>query len=86
MKAGRFSVRFAVNNLKAKDSEFPLSLAASFPAVQSRIFQDKFYFNSYIQWSVDPRKGIFEWKSNFEFSPWFYLLQFKWHGNRTNYW
>lgn len=36
-------MRFAVNNLKAKDSEFPLSLAASFPAVQSRIFQDKFY-------------------------------------------
>ena len=67
MKAGRYSVRFAVNNLKAKDSEFPLSLAASFPAVQSRIFQDKFYFNSYIQWSVDPRKGIFEWKATLNF-------------------
>ena len=60
-------MRFAVSNLKATNSEFPVSLAASFPSIQSRIFQDKFYFNFYIQWSVDLRKSIFEWKKTLNF-------------------
>ena len=51
-------MRSVVNNPKAKDSKVPVSLAASFPAEQSCIFQDKFYFNFCIQWSVDPRKSL----------------------------
>ena len=51
-------MRFAVNNLKAKDSKVPVSLAASLPVAQSCIFQDKFYFNFYIQWSVGPHISI----------------------------
>ena len=60
-------MRFAVNSLKAKDSKFTVSLAASFLVVQSCIFQDKFYFNFYIQWSVDPRKSIFGGKTSWNF-------------------
>jgi len=48
MKAGTYSVRFVVNNLKAKDNKFPVSLAARFLVVHSCIFTDKFYFNFYI--------------------------------------
>ena len=63
-------MRFAVNNLKAKDSKVQVLLAASFPTLQWCIFQDKFYFNFYIQWFVGPHRGVSaEWKTSWNFPP-----------------
>lgn len=75
MKAGRYSMRFVVNNLKAKDKNIPqYHWLLDFQRCSRAYFKTSFIFNFDIQWSVGPRKTL-RVEKHLEFSP--LLLDFK---------